>query len=91
MSLEEEIIELKKTVAKHEELYKAIVNALSAHEVVSSLATNLDKVFEAAEATTNYDTLNKCAALGNCTVRANCDSKIGKGCVIRTACSSYII
>ena len=49
MSLEQEIIELKQIVAKHEELYKAIVNALSAHEVVSNLAANLDKVFEAAK------------------------------------------
>ena len=46
MSLEQEIIELKQIVAKHEELYKAIVNALSAHEVVANLATNMDKVFE---------------------------------------------
>jgi hypothetical protein len=43
----------------------------------STSKTCVDKTCSGAEATANYNTHDKCAVVGNCTVRANPDKTVG--------------
>ena len=51
----------------------------------------VDKSCAAAEATTNFDTHDECARVGNCTVKATATKTIGLGCITRGACNTYTI